>query len=201
MTSNPQDADDTAYYFGYGSLVNRDTRPVGEQAWNARLSGWRRVWDHRVDMQDPRRACTSLSIQSARADVVIDGVLVALPRTDLAQLDSREHGYERLELPRKAFSFEQEPPADIDSIHVYRSLAPAQSRASHPILRSYVDCVMAGYLARFDWQGVEAFVSTTEGWGGVLLDDRTAPRYPRAVALAPELLEEFDRLLASVSGA
>jgi len=204
---------DTVYYFGYGSLVNRETRAPDEPAWNARLSGWRRAWEHRVAKLDPEQGCTSLSIAQAPAeqateqatdqatDQAIDGVLVALPRSDLPQLDQREHGYERLELPCSAFSMSPDAPADIDRVYVYRSLGPTRADVQHPILLSYVECVMAGYLARFGWPGVKAFLSSTDGWRGGLLDERTAPQYPRAVNVEPALREEFDRLLASVCNA
>ena len=55
-------------YFGYGSLVNRDTRPANEQAYRARLYGWKRVWGHRVHTTDsslsgPLGSCCSLSLE------------------------------------------------------------------------------------------------------------------------------------------
>lgn len=57
-------------YFGYGSLVNRETRPASEQAFPARLYGWRRVWGHRVHtsdetVSDSARFCCSLSVEKS----------------------------------------------------------------------------------------------------------------------------------------
>ena len=193
---------DTIHYFGYGSLVNRDTRPSSESAWNARLGGWRRVWNHRVASSDAREGCTSLSVAADQGPgCSIDGVVVAMPRTELAGLDAREAGYERLALPSAAFTFEGEAPGPLDTIHMYRSLHPATANQSHPILRSYVDCVMAGYLSRFGEAGLRQFLSTTDGWEGTLLDDRSAPRYPRAVRLPADTIHQFDLIVASLTGA
>lgn len=186
------------YYFGYGSLVNRDTRPVGEAAWNARLTGWRRVWDHRVPATDDRVGCTSLSIQPTdRAQDGIDGVIVALERDDLPELDAREAGYERLELASSLFVLSADCPPT-DTVHVYRSLCSTPADQQHPVLRSYVDCVLAGYQARYGSEGLNHFVSTTDGWPDTLRDDRAQPLYPRAVAIDEGQTTLFETRLASV---
>jgi len=40
-------------------------------------------------------------------------------------------------------------------------------------------------------------VDGTVGWEGVIENDRSAPRYPRAVSLATQQLEQFDHLVAA----
>lgn len=203
---------DTVHYFGYGSLVNRATRPAGEIAYPAALRGWRRAWNHRVPASDARLACTALSIDPLAADRddgpgdasgdragagSIDGVVVALPAAGLAALDAREANYDRLRLPRTAFVLPDG--VEAESVHVYRSTAARRSPAdaAHPILASYADCVMAGYLERFGTAGLEAWIATTDGWEAPRLDDRARPAYPRAVASPAALLARFDALLPS----
>jgi hypothetical protein len=53
----------------------------------------------------------------------------------------------------------------------------------NPILLSYLDVVLQGYLHRFGVDGARAFVATTDGWHAPVIDDRAAPRYPRAQRL------------------
>ncbi len=189
------------HYFGYGSLVNRNTRPTDEPSWNARLAGWARAWEHRVEGDAGRPGCTSLTVtEDSRRGAGIDGVVVPLALSDLPELDAREAGYERIELPVSDFQLHAGPD-NITSVHVYRSISAIPADAEHPILQSYVDCVMAGYQRQFGVGGLQRFLSTTRGWDGALLNDRTAPRYPRAVSLDAATLDGFDAQLASLIGA
>jgi len=203
-------------YFGYGSLVNRETRPVDETAICARLNGWHRVWGHRVGASAAREPSCSLSIDPdertrvARADGTnaaapgpahgIDGVVVALPLEALPVLDAREDGYDRLTLPASAFDLPED--LGVDEVHVYRSRPENRLPATpaHPILQTYVDCVLAGYLRVYGEGGLEAFLTSTAGWEGAIENDRAAPRYPRAVEVPGALLARFDRLVAARRG-
>lgn len=181
-------------YFGYGSLVNRDTRPDGEVATNVTLKGWGRVWNHRVTNIDARKACTSLSVEEAESS--IDGVLVRIPRSELDALDAREFGYERMSLAATDFVLPEE--IQVETIYVYRSLQKNRHLADseHPVTQSYVDCVMAGYLNRFGEDGLQQLLRTTRGWHLPTLFDRSEPTYPRSVKLPVEQYEYFDSLLA-----
>ncbi len=181
-------------YFGYGSLVNRNTRPHGEEAINVTLKGWRRVWNHRVTNIDARHACTSLSIE--RAQGVINGVLVRIPYAQLADLDAREYGYERLTLSAEDFVLPEG--LEVDEIQIYRSLPANRHLADgeHPVMQSYVDCVMAGYQARFGDGGLLDLLDTTRGWEQPTMNDRDDPTYPRSVELPVEQHRYFDTLLA-----
>lgn len=203
----------TIVYFGYGSLVNRDTRPPDEPAARARLRGWHRIWEHRVSASASRQPSCSLSIAPdwirTEVDVPagcepglhdgtsrgIDGVVVPLPIEALAVLDAREEGYERLTLP--ATEFDLPAGLDVEEIHVYRSLLENRVSATdeHPILQTYVDCCMAGFLNVYGECGLDNFLHATRGWGGQIENDRTQPRYPRAVAIPGDMLARFDRLV------
>ncbi|MGQ7844547.1 gamma-glutamylcyclotransferase family protein [Granulosicoccus sp. 3-233] len=203
---------DWIHYFGYGSLVNRETRPADEIAHSARLNGWQRVWDHRVTDPAREKRCTSLSIEPTSGVVVqpgqevvpagIDGVVVRLPLAHLPQLDAREAGYDRLSLPLSDFELSDELRQQmfeegVESIMVYRSQTENRLLADqgNPVLQSYVDCVMAGYLQRFGEQGVQDMVNSTRGWECPLFDDRRDPFYPRWVDVDDSSRQYFDSLI------
>lgn len=200
---------DWILYFGYGSLVNRETRPAQEIAYPARLKGWRRVWEHRVTHPNRDKRCTSLSIESfdtgqfpasAAGPAAIDGVVVRLPLSDLHQLDEREAGYERLTLPISDFDLPQVLTDQLlgemhsQSVMVYRSLPHNRALADddHPVLQSYIDCVMAGFLRCYGESGVQAMISSTRGWERAIFNDRDEPYYPRWVPVAQERQQYFD---------
>jgi len=184
---------DWIYYFGYGSLVNRDTRPPDEQSIRARLSGWGRVWGHRVQGEGQHSGSCSLTV--AKSTGFIDGVVVGMPAADLPVLDQRERGYARLSLPLKEFDLDGS--IDAEFISVYQSLPVNRGYAteSSPILLSYVDCVLAGYEKQFGNAGLTAFMQSTDGWHGKIENDRHSPRYPRAIELSPETHKRFDQAL------
>ena len=207
--------DEEIVYFGYGSLVNRETRPREELAAPARLRGWHRLWGHRVAPRENRPPACSLSIApnvpeaplaepnpaaGEPGESGIDGVVVRLPLAALPVLDQRESGYDRLTLP--AADFDLPAGLGVEHVHVYRS--KVENRTSpfpaQPILQSYVDCVMAGYLRVFGEGGLDAFLLSTRGWEGAIVDDRAAPRYVRAVQVPGALLSRFDRLVAARRG-
>jgi hypothetical protein len=155
-------------FFGYGSLVNRATHSYtpGEAI---TLSGWRRVWRH-----TRLRDWPYLSAEPAKGE--IDGLVAAVPNDDWALLDQREAAYRRLRLPHDRLSH---APGWADRIEIYAvhedHALPANG---HPILLSYLDTVVQGFLREFGEDGVTRFFETTAGWTAIL-DDRQSPYYPR----------------------
>lgn len=197
-------------YFGYGSLVNRATRPADEVAQPARLYGWQRVWGHRVlslqqPCDEPRRSCCSLSVQKLTGvdplgrenTPYIDGVVVTIPVSALPVLDKREAGYDRHAIPRTHFDLSAG--CDVDEIQMYISTPEHQGSATEqfPILQSYIDCVLAGYCAVFEPEGMQHFVDSTQGWTGAIENERDNPKYPRAVTLPATQLAWFDSVIAA----
>ena len=69
-----------------------------------------------------------------------------------------------------------------------------------PILMSYLDVVVQGYLREFGERGARDFFATTDGWDTPVLNDRAAPRYPRAQVLTGAETALVDALLAAVGG-
>ncbi|MGV6812209.1 MAG: gamma-glutamylcyclotransferase family protein, partial [Brevirhabdus sp.] len=162
------------FFFGYGSLVNRRTHDYAN-AHRAVASGWRRAWR----ATDLRKAAflTVLPDPATR----IDGLIAEVPGGDWAALDKRERAYDKHDA---AHAVDHPLRAALD-LRIYaipegRHFAPTPE---HPILLSYLDVVLQGYLAEFGERGVLRFLGTTDGWQAPVLDDRAAPLYPRAQTL------------------
>lgn len=173
-------------FFGYGSLVNRDTH-VYDQAARAQLAGWRRKW-----VYTRARGLAFLSVIED-AGTTIDGLIAEVPQGDWAALDAREHGYARI-ASGGAVTHPRDPGSTISHYSV-----PADTwvtGAQNHILLSYLDVVVQGYLREFGAGGVAGFFDTTDGWDTPVLDDRRAPQYPRAQQLTRSETALVDQHLA-----
>lgn len=164
----------TPYFFGYGSLVNRQTHNYPD-AHPARLRGWRRAW-----VRTAVRDLVFLSVIED-PDTTIDGLIAAVPGADWTALDTREAGYARLS-SGGAVIHPISPAPDI----AHYAVPPADTGVpgDHAILLSYLDVVVQGFLHEFGEAGVAAFFDTTDGWDTPVLNDRAAPRYPRHKVLS-----------------
>lgn len=179
----------TPYFFGYGSLVNRHTHSYHD-AHPARLAGWRRAW--------VKTAVRDLVFLSVTQDpgCTIDGLIAAVPNADWAALDAREAGYDRLS-SGSAVLHDLSPTPDI--AHYAVPASDTGVPGNHAILLSYLDVVVQGFLREFGEEGVERFFNTTDGWETPVINDRKAPRYPRALALSAPETALVDHHLARLS--
>ena len=168
-------------FFGYGSLVNRRTHAYPGGA-PLTVRGWRRAWRHTV--LHPAPFLTAVRDPGSE----IDGLTAEVPMGDWEALDAREAGYLRSTLPEGPSIY-----------HIPEGLHAAPDRA-HPILLSYLDVVVQGYLAEWGEDGVARFFATTDGWDAPIRDDRAAPVYPRAQALTASETALVDGWLARVAG-
>jgi hypothetical protein len=171
-------------FFGYGSLVNRNTHR-GENCRPAVVTGWKRAW-----LRIPGRALSILS--AVRADgVEIAGLVASVPGGDWAALDRREKNYRRHIIP-----------VDGNPVAIYE--VPDEVRSAptgeNAILLSYLDVVVQGFLEEFGEAGVAAFFETTDNWHAPVLQDRDAPVYPRARVLSRRETELVDWHIANVGG-
>lgn len=153
-------------FFGYGSLVNRATHDYPGIR-RATVSGWRRAWRH----TQARDVAFLTAVPCAQSR--IDGLLAEVPDGDWAALDAREWAYVRTAA---------EPGRKAQIYNIPKTLHGAPS-VKHPILLSYLDVVVQGYLQEFGNPGIDRFFITTDGWDAPVFDDRSAPRYPRAQVL------------------
>ncbi len=180
-------------YFGYGSLVNRHTlRTDYVTSVPARLEGWRRVWQSRAQSAD--YPVSLLSVRPVK-ESSIDGVVVVDRLSEMPALDRREEGYDRKRLPDHAVERLRDQPHEPSSLYVYVAADNGEGAPRQPILRSYLDAVMQGFLANFGEEGVHRFVATTDGFDRDILEDRVEPRYARAVMLTATERGLFDQIL------
>lgn len=180
-------AQNHAWFFGYGSLVNRDTHHFAG-AEPAQITGWRRVWRH-TDL----RPVAFLTVVPD-PEGVIDGLIAPVPDGDWAALDLREGAYTRspaTHLVRHALP--HRPQIAVYAIPEGRHGRPS---TAHPVLLSYIDVVVQGYLREYGAAGAERFFDTTDGWDVPILDDRAAPRYPRHCVLSRAERSIVDAALA-----
>lgn len=178
----------TPYFFGYGSLVNRNTHAYPDTR-PAQLHGWRRAWV-RTDHGD-HAFLTAVAAPGA----VIDGLIAAVPGADWAALDAREIGYQR-HSSGGAVVHDIVPSPDIAHYAI-----PQESNRSgdESILLSYLDVVIQGFARVYGIDGVARFFETTDNWDTPVLDDRAAPRYPRHQPLTKEETALVDGYLANLS--
>ncbi|MCI2399361.1 gamma-glutamylcyclotransferase [Aliiroseovarius subalbicans] len=178
------------FFFGYGSLVNRRTHDY-LHASTASVRGWRRAWRH-----TPLRDVSFLTVVPAAEDY-IDGLIAAVPGADWAALDERERAYDRHDAtPHVSHDIDRQLDVAIYAIPDGFHRTPD---ADNPVLLSYLDTVVQGFLNEFGPEGAQHFFETTEGWHAPILDDRAAPIYPRAQVLSAEERDVVDDGLGRLS--
>ena len=176
------------YFFGYGSLVNRATHEYAD-AHPARIGGWRRAWRHVVG----RKVAFLTAVPDPTSE--IEGLIAHVPGGDWEALDMREHAYARVLADGVDHGVTGSP-----EVHIYHALFDMHEPANEmrPVLLSYLDVVVQGYLREFGEAGVTRFFDTTDGWDAPVLNDRIEPRYPRHQRLGAEEVALTDHCLARV---
>ncbi|MBO9411478.1 MULTISPECIES: gamma-glutamylcyclotransferase family protein [unclassified Ruegeria] len=178
------------YFFGYGSLVNLATHDF-PGARPARLKGWRRAWRH----TDLRPVAFLTAIPDP--DSEIEGMIAHVPRNDWAALDEREWAYDRVPATQ-AVTHPLTHDVEI-AVYAVPHGRHAEPTNCHPLLLSYIDVVVQGYLRAFGEAGADRFFATTDGWDAPILNDRAEPRYPRHQQLKPNETEFVDTRLQHLS--
>ncbi|CUH79107.1 gamma-glutamylcyclotransferase family protein [Tropicibacter naphthalenivorans] len=173
------------YFFGYGSLVNRLTHGY-TPAHTARLRGWRRAW-RAVPERD---LCFLTAIPDPKAEIL--GLIAPVGADGWAALDTREAAYERHDATRAIAHDSAAAHIAVYAIAPGRISLPTDR---NPILLSYLDVVIQGYLTEFGPEGVAHFVETTSGWDAPILNDRAKPLYPRAQSLTQDERRMVDDIL------
>ncbi|MBK0327643.1 gamma-glutamylcyclotransferase [Rhodobacteraceae bacterium F11138] len=158
------------HFFGYGSLVNRTTHDFADPQ-PAQLSGWCRAWRH-TDL----RAVAFLTAIPAPG-CIIDGMIAHVPDGDWQALDKREWAYDRIPA-NGSVTHGLRPDIDV-AVYAVPEARHRQPAKRYPILLSYLDVVVQGYLHEFGTDGAIRFFDTTQGWDTPILNDRAEPRYPR----------------------
>ena len=165
-------------FFGYGSLVNLNTHDYANVE-KVTISGWRRIW-----RSTTHREFAILSVKPD-AQTTLDGITASVPNGDWAALDEREFAYRRCSL------------SDGKAIYEIVDHIITPTAGPYPILRSYLDVVIQGYLREFGPDGVSHFFATTDQWAPIY-DDRAAPLYPRHQPITADETALVDKHLAAM---
>jgi len=173
------------FFFGYGSLVNRATH-AHDDAHPARVRGWTRVWRHTA----LRPVAFLTVVPSPGAE--IDGLIAGVPKADWLALDERERAYDRVPAQDVAHPLPHGPDIQLYTIPEGKHGTPDRT---HPVLLSYIDTVVQGFLNEFGEDGVARFFATTQGWDAPIAFDRHAPRYSRHQTLSRREIALVDRHL------
>ena len=174
------------YFFGYGSLVNLATHDYGDPR-PATLQGWRRLW-----CETSNRKAAFLSISPAPG-ARIQGLMARVQDGDWQALDAREAGYERREAAHQiTHDLAQQVPCAVYTIPQSKTAGERPSPA--PILLSYLDVVLQGFIQIYGELGVREFMDTTDQWNRPVLNDRAAPLYPRHQKLEDRQRQLVDAL-------
>jgi hypothetical protein len=179
------------YLFGYGSLINAESRArTGDsgQALPVRVAGLQRGWNFAVRS----RGLTAVGV-TWQSQAQCNGVLVAVSASELPKFDARERGYERLPVPPQAVTVLSDAAVPVGNLWVYAVPRPQPASTACPIVQSYVDIILLGCLDL--GQGfAHEFIDTTSGWEAPWVDDRQQPAYQRAMAHVSEA-DTIDALL------
>ncbi|WP_146006449.1 gamma-glutamylcyclotransferase family protein [Cohaesibacter celericrescens] len=174
-------------YFGYGSLVNDNTRNAESFGFAGRLKGYRRRWSIWHSSEERKAfgfgGVAALSV-TANSQAFCDGLLIFDRKDHLPNVDQRENMYDRILIDLADFQTEHAMPLGVDCYIYVGQPAHSDTVDPHfPILQSYVDAVMQGFLHKFGEAGVERFIAETDGWQTPIVQDRHIPFYPRNVTL------------------
>jgi hypothetical protein len=213
-------ADDakSAFIFFYGSCISSESRArtgLTGLCLPCSAAGFERTWSATVDLRTHNIVhnknivgVTAVSVQPSGPTARCNGVIVAVPASELPLFDEREAGYERMRLLREAVSVyatdlggEEALPVDAECwIYVHPAGAPT---AAAPVLQTYLDVMLLGCTEYGD-AFAEEFLQTTSGWGtegGAFIDDRAAPGYVRASEAAGQQAAKWDAMLAALAPA
>ncbi|CAH0541168.1 gamma-glutamylcyclotransferase family protein [Vibrio marisflavi] len=182
------------YIFGYGSLMNSESRRLTGKtgpAIPAFVNGLVRHWGKL------EHSTTLSPLIVVPGNGKVNGVLIEVEEAELSYFDQRESGYDRIEIL----------PNQIDTEHTFNQQAPiwVYVKENHqppceviPIMQSYVDTVIAGCLDISE-HFAEQFIQHTMGWHYPLENDRLVPKYDNLAGVQAHHKLIIDVMLANVS--
>jgi hypothetical protein len=179
----------SAYVFGYGSLIERASRtrtnPDAVGGWPARVTGYQRGWFHQF-ANNVGSTCTFLgAIENAGA--TINGVVYKVD--DFEKTQQRETGYTAARVDGKIAMLDGGGPLDpAIKAYIFVSNPEDISKTKEPtpdipMVESYVDicingCLEIEALYRSAAGFTQEFIKTSTGWNKYWVNDRLYPRRP-----------------------
>lgn len=185
-------------YFGYGSLVNKNTlRTEYIATIPASLNGWQRMWDAPSGDDFGGQIVSLLTVRPDQTKST-KGVVVFDWAENLPMVDERERNYHRHTISSDDLGFKDTFSALGHDLYVYEAIENNQiTEPRPPLLYSYLDAVLQGFHDVYGADGVHEFMNTTTNFHTPILNDRNQPKYPRSVQLDDEQKNLIDLILAS----
>lgn len=185
-------------YFGYGSLVNKNTlRTEYIATVPATLDGWQRTWDAPSGSDFDGQSVSLLTVRPNRI-MCTKGVVVFDWAKNLPMVDEREHNYHRRTINATDLGFDDIFNTLDHDFYVYEAIENNQNDAARPpLLHSYLDAVLQGFHEVYGADGVHEFMATTANFHTPILNDRNQPKYPRSVQLDDKQRNLIDLILNS----
>jgi cation transport regulator ChaC len=193
------------YVIAYGSLLSHDSRSrfsgINCQAIPVHLSGWRRAWTTRTLHE--QQTCLSAKVEE---DASFNAVLVPIEQIS-PELAKREQDYEFVQVHSSQLSIlEHELENEQNkithnqltskSVWICQNKLNESANSHYPICQTYVDTCLAGCLETGLIDFAVQFLQSTIGWDAGWINDRHAPRYPRAATTSAHSQTLIDQILA-----
>ncbi|KXF80669.1 gamma-glutamylcyclotransferase family protein [Enterovibrio coralii] len=178
------------YIFGYGSLINEDSRQLtGDtgKAIPATVSGLERHWG-----KTGSPVMSHLVVREGTGQC--NGVLIHVDDDLLEVFDIREAGYQRIRLDSERIKTLDQTIQLDGPVFVYVTDEVVSPCYVQPIAQSYVDTVLAGCL-RYSAEFAQSFIQNTHGWDYPRMNDRAQPVYQRVAGVRDEDRLTIDQLL------
>jgi len=205
------------YVFGYGSLINPDSRGCTvDSTKSARVikvlaKGLERSWNYNC-----RDVYTAVGVSKVDdPSITCNGVIIPIddPINDLPKLDERELHYRRVPLSRKNISIihddrnqgvsDEKLLAPDAIIWVYEIVDTFIPTTEIPISQIYVDCIISGCIKEGGIEFAKQFIENTHGWNtSVWVNDRTSEHFRKNISrciikLTDEIINSIDSLLTN----
>lgn len=187
-----------AYIFGYGSLIETQSRAStvasALYAQPALVRGVQRGWFDRV-MDTTNYTCTFLGAVATSPNILCNGVIYPVSKQDFDAYVARESGYKPTEIKPDALIMldgtTKLDPSPTNGIWYFANTERHVADQLFPIVQTYVDVCLTGCLqieatyplARriADFQNLsfaEVFIASTIDWSVFWENDRLIPRRP-----------------------
>ena len=157
--------------FAYGSLVNKESRKKTASSWKEFVTEfiWYKRWWY---FKTEKSKTTSVWIIKFENNYV-NWVLFEVYDKWLEFFDNREYWYDRIELQKEEFITENFSIVN-KKIWTYIVNDIELPNKNYPIVQSYVDIIMKGYL-KISKKFAKYFLETTDWWENHWINNRENP--------------------------
>jgi hypothetical protein len=166
------------YIFGYGSLVNNESRFITLKRYTEPIKvvldsnfGYIRKWNY----YNQEKNIIALGLEKNIVGSNINGILFDVYDDEIAPLDKREIGYEKITIPPNYINIlSKDKILDIDSI-IYTYIPTKDYRlynnidyvSPNKLNKTYINKCCNGFLS-YDYNFYESFVNNTYDWNILL---------------------------------